>query len=174
MLLDVNYESSISDVIKHLLHFNTHPDEDIALCENDQCPDEPPQKKTRRQPPQSYISFANFSMQRNGVDYNAILNSTKEERSMYTKFQEEVLVDGTIKWCLHSETKDICVMSDINSSTGTLLPSSFVHVTCMTMEDNNIIITCTCDIYRIIQCAAHQQVLIWPEDEETLPDNSFT
>ena len=43
----------------------------------------------------------------------------------------------------------------------------------MKMEDHNII-TCTCDIYRIIQCAAHQQVPIWPEDEETFPDNSFT
>ena len=108
------------------------------------------------------------------VDYNAILNSAKEERSMYTKFQEELLVDGTIKWCLHSETTDICIMSDINSSTGSLLPSSFGHVTCIKMEDDNIIITCTCDIYRIIQHAAHQQVPIWPEDAETFPDNSFT
>ena len=82
---------------------------------------------------------------------------------MYTKFQEELLVDGTIKWHLHSETSDICVMSDINSSTGALLPSSFVHVTCMKMDDDNII-TCTCDIYRIIQHAAHQQVPILPED----------
>ena len=109
-----------------------------------------------------------------GVDYNAILNSAKEEKSMYMKFQEELVVDGTIKWCLHNEMTDICVMSDINSSTGALLLLSFVHVTCMKMEDDNIIFRCTCHIYRIIQCAAYQQVPIWPEDAETFPDNSFT
>ena len=57
MLLDGNYESSISDVMKHLLHFDTHPDEDMALCENDECSDEPPPSKLEDKCPKSYQFF---------------------------------------------------------------------------------------------------------------------
>ena len=145
MVLDDNYESSICDVIKHLLHFDKHPHEHMAPSANDEDSDEPPQKKTRRQAPKVISVLPTSVCKEIGVDYNAILNSAKEERSMYTKFQEELLVDGTIKWHLHSETRDICVMSDINSSTGALIPSSFVHITCMKIENDNSIITCTCD-----------------------------
>ena len=42
MLLDKNCESSISDIITHLLHFDTHPHEDMGLCANDECSNEPP------------------------------------------------------------------------------------------------------------------------------------
>ena len=42
MLLDDNYECSISHVIKHLLHFDTHLHEDMALCQHNESSDEPP------------------------------------------------------------------------------------------------------------------------------------
>ena len=80
MLLDDSYESSISDVIKHLLHFDTHPDEDMALRENDECSDEPPQKKTRRQVAQSHISFAKFRMQGNRCSLQCHIKFSKRRK----------------------------------------------------------------------------------------------
>ena len=44
----------------------------------------------------------------------------------------------------------------------------------MKIENDNTIITCTCDIYKLIQCAAHQQVPIDPDNEESFPDNTLT
>ena len=173
MLLDDNYESSTHDLIKHFLHLDTMHEE-VQPSENPEGCEEPPLKKRRKQTPRIVAVHPSSICKEIGVDYNAILNSAQGERSMYTQFQEEILVDGLIKWQFHSNTKDICVMSDINSSTGTLLPSSFVHVTSIVLEDDTRICMCTCDIYKIIQQAAHQQVPIWPEGEETLPDNSFT
>ena len=173
MLLDDNYESSTHDLIKHFLYLDTIPEE-VQPSENPEDCEQPPLKKRRKQTPRIVAVQPSSICKEIGVDYNDILNSAQGKRSMYTKFQEEILVDGVIKWQFHSDTKDICVMSDINSSTGTLLPSSFVHVTSILLEDNTRICMCTCDIYKIIQWAAHQQVSIWPESEETIPDNSFT
>ena len=110
MLLDENYELSICDVIKHLLHFDQHPHDHMAPSPNDENAHEPPQKKTRRQAPKVVSVLPTSVCKEIGVDYNAILNSAKEQRSMYTNFQEELLLDGTIKWHLHSQTTDICVM----------------------------------------------------------------
>ena len=42
MLLDDNYESSICDVIKHLLHFDKHPHQHMVPSANDEDSDEPP------------------------------------------------------------------------------------------------------------------------------------
>ena len=55
-------------------------------------------------------------------------------------------------------------------------PPAFILCPCNLHEDWRWqhIVTCTCNIFRIIQYAAHQQVSIWPEDEETVHDNSFT
>ena len=148
--------------------------EEVQQSENPEHCEQPPLKKRRKQTPRIVSVQPSSICKEIGVDYNDILNSAQGERYMYTKFQEEKLIDGVIKWHFHSDTKDICVMSDINSSTGTLLPSSFVHVTSILLEDDTRICMCTCDIYKIIQWAAHQQVPIWPESEETIPDNSFT
>ena len=96
MLLDDNYESSISHVIKHVPHFDTHQNQDMALCQHDEASDEPPRMKTRRQVAKVISVLPNSVCKEIGVDYNVILNSAKQQRSMYMKFQEELLVDGTI------------------------------------------------------------------------------
>ena len=65
-------------------------------------------------------------------------------------------------------------MSDYHSTTGLLLPQSFVHVTALKMDDGETLIKCTCEIFDIIKVAGHQETPLWPEEQELVPDSSLT
>ena len=92
---------------------------------------------------------------------------------MYSKFKEQLITEGVIKWQCHKAHKDIAILTDINTTTGHIVPNSFVHVTCIKDMSSEYIIKCTCAIYKMIQHAAHQENPIFPE-EEMLPDSTFT
>ena len=108
-----------------------------------------------------------------GIDYNTSLNSAKQNRKLYTKFKEQLISDGAIKWRLHERDLDICAMNDINPTTGLLLPNSFVHVTCRKQTNGQNFVTCTCDIYSMIQRAATKNLEILP-GQDTVLDNQLT
>ena len=108
-----------------------------------------------------------------GIDYNTSLNSAKQNRKLYTKFKEQLISDGAIKWRVHEREVDICAMNDINPTTGLLLPNSFVHVTCRKQTNGENFVTCTCDIYNLIQRAATKNLQIIP-GEDTVLDNNLT
>ena len=56
-------------------------------------------------------------------------------------------------------------MNDIKQTTGHLIPQSFVHIECTKgANDEDIFIRCMCDIYNLIQRAAHQENHILPGD----------
>ena len=71
-----------------------------------------------------------------GADINTQLNCAKPNRSLYKLFEEQLLTEGIIKWHLHDEHRDICIMNDIKATTRHLMPQSFVHVEC-TKEAND-------------------------------------
>ena len=108
-----------------------------------------------------------------GVDFNQLLNSAQQNKTLYFKFKEQLITKGVIKWHCHEVCKDVAVLTDINTTTGHIVPNSFVHVTCVKDLSGEYIIKCTCAIYKMIQCAAHQENPIFPE-EEMLPDATFT
>ena len=87
---------------------------------------------------------------------NEQLNCSNVNRSLYSIFQEQLVCEGIIRWRQHNATEDICLMNDINPTTGYMIPGSFVHVTCMRGESSDeLYITCTCSIYDLIQRAVH-------------------
>ena len=64
------------------------------------------------------VSPENLS-ETSGVQLDELLNSASKDCTLYTKFQEEMLTEGTIKWRLSDEDEgDICIMNDYNKSTG--------------------------------------------------------
>ena len=65
-------------------------------------------------------------------------------------------------------------MTDYSSTTGLLLPQSFVHVTAIKMDAGKTVLKCTCDIFNLIKRAGHQETPFWPEDDELVPDASLT
>ena len=45
--------------------------------------------------------------------------------------KEQLITEGVIKWHCHEVCKDIAVLTDINTTTGHIVPNSFVHVACV-------------------------------------------
>ena len=103
-----------------------------------------------------------------GLDMASILNCANPQRTLYTRFKEELVTQGLMKWRSHDGPNDICVMTDINSTTGFLLPNSFVHVSCRTTMTGEIFLKCSCAIYNLIQRTAHQEAQLVPEEEGIL------
>ena len=64
-------------------------------------------------------------------------------------------------------------MSDINPTTGLIVPSSFVHVTSTKHNTGEYIVKCTCEIYNMIKRAATKKLKLVPT-EDTLLDNELT
>ena len=68
------------------------------------------------------------------IQQAVIENCADANRSLYTVFTEQMLTFGEVTWCHHSQMEDVVILSDYDPSTGTLLPSSYSHVTCTTEE----------------------------------------
>ena len=96
-----------------------------------------------------------------GAYLNEELNCANQSRTLYNIFEEQLVCEGTIRWRQHNENEDICLMNDINATTGYMIPGSFVHVTCTRSESSSdIYLTCTCQIYDLIQRAAQHETPI--------------
>ena len=48
------------------------------------------------------------------VDFNEYCNHAAQDRSLYTKFTEQILTEGNIKWRFHDECTDICMINDVD------------------------------------------------------------
>ena len=59
-----------------------------------------------------------------GVDLNQFLNSAQQNRTLYSKFKEQLITEGIIKWHCHEVHEDIAVLTDINTTTGLIVPNS--------------------------------------------------
>ena len=136
-------------------------------------PQQPPNKRRKWSPRIIAISPENLP-QASGLQLDEILNSALTQHTLYTKFQEDMLTQGTINWRLNDEEEgNICVMNDYRKSTGAFIPNKYVHVKCIKISENDIALHCSCDMYSYIQMSSHQEVPLWPEDEPYL-DQSLT
>ena len=68
------------------------------------------------------------------IDMNEHQNHAIQDRSLYTKFSEQLSTQGNIKWHLHDKEAEICIMNDVDKDTVFMKPNSFVHVTYTTDE----------------------------------------
>ena len=92
-----------------------------------------------------------------------MIQKSNIERSVYTKFKNQILTSGTIKWHHSEDFRNVCVMNDY-SINGHLIPNSFVHVSSDIMDDDSPIIHCTCEIYNFIQnVEIEQETTISPD-----------
>ena len=96
-----------------------------------------------------------------------IIDQCVSERGVYSTFKHQLLTTGVIKWRLSEGGKDICVMNDINSTSGHLTPNSFVHVSCEEFEEGPVI-KCNCEIYKFLRNSLDEEDRNKPElDPET-------
>ena len=128
----------------------THTDslqQDIA----DEISSFPPEPKKHKQGPRIVSVTARSIVEEVGADLNDVLNSADSNHTIYKTFKEQLVTEGIIWWCYHDDTTDVCIMNDVNTSTGFMMPNSFVHVTSHAQEDQDPIIKCSCTIFDLIQ-----------------------
>ena len=97
-------------------------------------------------------------------------NSIDNNTSLYYKFKEQLVAEGTIQWRQHNDMQDTVIMSDYSPDTGSLKQLAYVHVSCKhTQDSQNVFIECTCTIYNTIKCAGLSKIEL-AEDEEAVLD----
>ena len=111
----------------------------------------PPAPKKCKQGPRIVSVTARSIVEEVGADLNNVLNSADSNRTIYKIFKEQLVTEGIIRWRYHNDTTDVCIMNDVNTSTGFMMPNSFVHITSHAQEDQDPIIKCTCAIFDLIQ-----------------------
>ena len=100
------------------------------------------------------------------ADLNSVLNSADSNHTIYKTFKEQLVTERIIRWCYHDDTTDVCIMNDINASTGYMMPNAFVHITYYAQLDQDPTIKCTCAIFDLIQQSTKQQANLLSGDEE--------
>ena len=135
---------------------------------------EPPRPRKKRKQQKRIVSVDIQQLARDvGEDYNEILNCARSNRNLYTRFKEELVMEGLIRWRHHDENTEICVMTDYNSRNGNIIPGNFVHVTKLKTNEGNDIYQCTCAIYNHVKGVAQNQ-LRHDSNEELFPDETMT
>ena len=135
------YDYSIMQTIKdYFNHDNPHHVHEVhdAL----ESVEQPPRKKRRKQAAKLITVSPDMLCEGMKLDLTSVMNSASENRSLYTSFKESLLLESSITWRIHTDKMDVCLMNDYHTSTGVLLPTSFVHITCIKDEFCQPIIRC--------------------------------
>ena len=165
------YTAYINTYVDFLLNEDKEPEEIEATCSHN---DQPPKKKRKHAARTVRLQISSVFKECD-IDMNDDINCASQNRNVFREFKEQLLLQGIIKWRYHSNDMDICCLNDIDSDTGVLIPNSIVHVTCIKNFSQENVITCTCEIFNIIRCAAHQQHRIIPEEQgDVYPDTTMT
>ena len=152
----------------------THTDslqQDIA----DEINSFPPPPKKRKQGPRIVSVTARSIVEEVQANLNNVFNSADSNHTIYKTFKEQLVTEGIILWHYHDDTTDVCIMNDVNTATGFMMPNSFVHITSHAQEDQDPIIKCSCAILDLIQQSVKQQTKLLPgQEEELIPDAQLT
>ena len=111
----------------------------------------PPAPKKCKQGPRIVSVTARSIVEEVGANLNNVLNSADSNHTIYKTFNEQLVTEGIIRWHYHDDTTDVCIMNDVNTSTGFMMPNLFVHITSHAQENQDPIIKCSCAIFDLIQ-----------------------
>ena len=120
--LDTAKERDLYQLVKHILK-----GDQIGLEVNEEFPqdDPPPVPKKERKHSSHLVSvFQRAVFAEVGANMNTQLNCTNPNHTLYQVFEEQLITEDIIKWQLHDDNKDICLMNDIKATRGHLMPQS--------------------------------------------------
>ena len=167
--MDPGKEGELLQLVKHILKGDQGNETDCHTIKMEP----PPVPRKKRKHSSHLVSVSQHTVfTAVGADISTQFNCANPNRTLYKLFEEQLITEGIIKWRLHEQSQDFCIMNDIKLTTGHLMPQSFVHVECTKgANDEEIFIQCTCDIYNLIQRAAHQESHILPGEDVVLDEN---
>ena len=112
--------------------------------------DEPPHKKQHLTGRARRVDAFRLKQKYLSPELADMIQQSNIDRSLYTKFKNQLLTLGTIKWHYHQAGRNVCIMNDY-SVNGHLMPNSFVHISSEFTDDDTPVIRCSCQIYNFIQ-----------------------
>jgi hypothetical protein len=180
---DIDFHTKVRTMVKNLLAYDSKEDKTqqdldrilLGVGDDSDIPSQPPGKKRRRRNRARIVTATPAAISSHlGVDLAD--NSAQPDRSMYTKFAEELATDGVIHWRQHSGDTDVVALNDYCMSSGDFLPSSFVHVTSHTndIDPEKPLLKCSCQIYNEIQNATVSNIQLDPDEEVYLDPAKLT
>ena len=168
--LSTDQNAELYELIKYLLSLDS-PDQ-ITYDQNN--PKDIPIPRRKRKQSAHLVPVTQHAIYAEvGADFNEQLNHANPSRTLYSLFKEELQTEGIIQWQLHEDNKDVCLVNDINPTTGFMVPGSFVHVTCTNLSNHEVFIQCTCTSFNLIQRAAKYDIDLSPREEIVL-NNDMT
>ena len=167
--MDTGKEAELFQLVKHILKGDQTNETDADIIEMEP----PPVPREKRKHSACLVSVSQHTVfTAVGADISTQFNCVYPNCTIYKLFEEQLVTEGIIKWRLHEQNQDVCIMNDIKLTTGHLMPQSFVHIECTKgANDEDIFIRCTCNIYNSIQRAAHQGSHILPGEDVVLDEN---
>ena len=89
--------------------------------------DEPPHKKQHLTGQARRVDAFCLKQKYLSPELLDMIRQSNIDRSLYTKFKNQILTSGTIKWCYNQDGRNVCIMNDY-SVNGHLMPNSFAHI----------------------------------------------
>ena len=112
--------------------------------------DEPPHKKQRLTGRARRVDAFCLKQKYLSPELADMIRQSNIDRSLYTKFKNQLLTSGTIKWHYNQDGRNVCIMNDYSVNEH-LMPNSFVHISSEFTDDDTPVIHCSCQIYNFIQ-----------------------
>ena len=167
--MDTGKEAELFQLVKHILKGDQTSETDADIIEMEP----PPVPRKKRTHSACFVSVSQCTvLTAVGTDISTQFKCANPNCTLYKLFEEQLVTEGIIKWRLHEQNQDVCIMNDIKPTTGHLMPQSFVHIECTKgANDEDIFIRCICNIYNLIQRAAHQESHILSGEDVVLDEN---
>ena len=108
--------------------------------------DEPPHKKQRLTGRARRVDAFRLKQKYLSPELVDMIRQSNIDRSLYTKFKNQLLTSGTIKWRYNQDGRNVCIMNDY-SVNGHLMPNSFAHISSEFTDPDTPVIRCSCQIY---------------------------
>jgi hypothetical protein len=172
-ILHDHYYYKLNTLIQHLLDVDTRKVDNFSCSDYGESEQQP--SKKRKYSARVVKATPQKICQSLGLDVAEVTNIASQSRSMYTRFCEEIITTGLIKWCKHTEEEDVVILNDYNLSngSGSLKPLSFVYVRHLNLTDCPYI-TCTCDMYKGLKAASMSDCSLGEEEETFLSADDMT
>ena len=125
--MDTGKEGELFQLVKHILKGDQGNETDCHTIEMEP----PPVPRKKRKHSSHLVSVSQCAVfTAVGADVSTQFNCANPNCTLYKLFEEQLITEGIIKWRLHEQSQDVCIMNDIKPKTGHLMPQSFVHVEC--------------------------------------------
>ena len=167
-------KTAITATLKQLIEIDEGSKQISSLCETTTGEEDGPPHKKRRKVAHRIVKLTPDILC-DALKMTLSSHTSSRHRSLYSIFTQQLITDGLISWRHHSSMKETVVLSDYDTTTGVLLPLSYVHVNCITTnEAPGYILTCSCNMYELMKSAAISKSSFVDDDTTVLDHETLT